>query len=182
MGLGEWKRCRAGGLGRTIFLGAKTRLTNAYPSMSGKQRHLATQRVYLIGLLLAAGLFVLHTWVMFETGWVLTHHAAQLTKGAEAHVFGPLIILAAFFILFFTHLFEAAAWAMLFWRMKEFSTFSESLYFTGTSITALGYGDVLLRHPWRVLGPIMAINGLLMFGCSTAFLFLIIQKIWATLL
>ncbi|OJV03006.1 MAG: hypothetical protein BGO12_23785 [Verrucomicrobia bacterium 61-8] len=149
--------------------------------MSEKPRRLPTHKVYLFGLLLAAGLFAMHTWVIFEMGWVLMHHAARITKGPEAHVFGPLIILVAFFILFLTHLAEAAAWALLFWRMKEFPTFSESLYFTGTSITALGYGDLVLRPPWRVLGPIMAINGLLMFGCSTAFLFLIIQKIWVSL-
>lgn len=149
--------------------------------MTERRRHFSTKQVYLFGLLLAAGLFVMHTWVMFETGWVLTHHAARLSHGPEAHVFGPIIILAAFFVLFITHLLEAGAWALLFWRMKEFPSFSESLYFTGTSITALGYGDLVLRPPWRVLGPIMAINGLLMFGCSTAFLFLIIQKIWTTL-
>lgn len=35
----------------------------------------------------------------------------------------------------------------------------------------LGYGDIVLR-------PLMATNGLLMFGCSTAFLFSVIQHIW----
>ena len=42
----------------------------------------------------------------------------------------------------------------------------------------LGYGDVVLKKPWRSLGPISAINGLLTFGCSTAFLFLVLQSIW----
>ncbi|GAT33861.1 ion channel [Terrimicrobium sacchariphilum] len=149
--------------------------------MSKERKRHTVQQVYFIGLLLAAGLFAMHTWIMFEMGWVLVHHAGNITRGEEAHIAGPLIILTAFFILFITHLAEAGAWALLFWRMKEFPTFSESLYFTGTSITALGYGDIVLRPPWRVLGPIMAINGLLMFGCSTAFLFLIIQRIWATL-
>jgi hypothetical protein len=41
----------------------------------------------------------------------------------------------------------------------------------------LGYGDVVLQPPWRILGPSVAISGTLMFGCSTAFLFLILQKV-----
>ena len=52
------------------------------------------------------------------------------------------------------------------------------LVFRGTSHTTLGYGDLVLKKPWRSLGPISAINGLLTFGCSTAFLFLVLQNIW----
>jgi hypothetical protein len=46
-------------------------------------------------------------------------------------------------------------------------------------LTALGYGDLVLRAPWQRLGPVMATNGILMYGCSTAFLFLIIQRVWS---
>jgi hypothetical protein len=46
------------------------------------------------------------------------------------------------------------------------------------AITALGYGYVVLPPPWRILGPLVAISGTLMFGCSTAFLFLVLQKVW----
>jgi hypothetical protein len=45
-------------------------------------------------------------------------------------------------------------------------------------MTTLGYGDVVLPPPWRNLGPLMAVSGLLMFGCSTAFLFVVIQEVW----
>jgi hypothetical protein len=42
----------------------------------------------------------------------------------------------------------------------------------------VGYGDLVLPAPWRLLGPLASINGTLMFGCSTAFLFLVLQNIW----
>ncbi|WP_332408375.1 ion channel, partial [Vibrio metschnikovii] len=51
-------------------------------------------------------------------------------------------------------------------------------YFVGTSISTLGYGDVVLTKPWRQIGPIIAIAGVLKFGCSTAFLFFVIQTVW----
>ena len=48
---------------------------------------------------------------------------------------------------------------------------TEGIYFTAASITTLGYGDILLKHPWRHLGTLIAITGVLMFGCSAAFCF-----------
>jgi len=50
--------------------------------------------------------------------------------------------------------------------------------FSATSVTTLGYGDIVLPKPWRQLGPLIAIHGVLLFGCSTAFLFVILQRVW----
>jgi len=138
------------------------------------------RRVYFIGIALAAALFAFHTWVIFETALLIKLTAADAIRVVGVHVAGPLLILASFFILFITHLLEAAVWALLFWKIRQFPTFGEGMYFAGTSLTALGYGDIVLRAPWRGLGPLMATNGLLMFGCSTAFLFFVIQHIWST--
>ena len=44
--------------------------------------------------------------------------------------------------------------------------------------TTLGYGDILLKYPWRHLGTLIAITGVLMFGCSTAFLFVVLHEVW----
>jgi voltage-gated potassium channel Kch len=59
------------------------------------------------------------------------------------------------------------------------SGFGEGLYFTIATVTTLGYGDVTLPPPWRQLGPGLAIVGMLMFGCSAAFLFVVMQGVWA---
>jgi hypothetical protein len=134
--------------------------------------------VYLIGILLATGLFAVHTMILFETAYVITSLAEPAKTEFGVHVAGPALILAAFMILFMTHFLEAAAWAVFFWKRNLIESFGKAIYFTGTSLTALGYGDVVLVPPWRGLGPIMATNGILMFGCSTAFLFFAIQRVW----
>lgn len=138
-------------------------------------------RIYAGGALLALLLFIVHTFVIFETAFLISLAVEPAVNILGLHAAGPLLILACFSVLFLTHLLEGAAWALLFWKARQFPNFGESLYFAGTSMTALGYGDVVLRPPWRALGPIMAINGILMFGCSTAFLFFVIQKIWRIL-
>lgn len=140
--------------------------------------HPRLRNLYVGGALLALALFAAHTMIIFETAFLVSHTVEPLVNFLGIHTAGPLIILACFFILFVTHLLEGLAWALLFWKTKLFPNLGESLYFAGTSISALGYGDIVLRPPWRALGPIMAINGILMFGCSTAFLFFVIQKIW----
>ena len=45
------------------------------------------------------------------------------------------------------------------------------LYFAFVSYTTLGYGDVLAARAWRLLGPAAAMNGVLLFGWSTAVIF-----------
>jgi hypothetical protein len=41
----------------------------------------------------------------------------------------------------------------------------------------LGYGDVLLTPSWRLLGPLEATNGALVFGVSAAMVFAVIQRL-----
>jgi Ion channel len=79
---------------------------------------------------------------------------------------------------FAAHIAETAIWAVFFWKSGQLGSFADGWYFAGVSHTTLGYGDVVLQKPWRSLGPICAINGLLTFGCSTAFFFLLLQSIW----
>jgi len=136
------------------------------------------RHVISLALTLAAGIFFFHTSVLFEVARHLIAANAWLTEKFGTATSGKAIVLASFFVLFITHVVEAAAWGLFLWRKGLIPTFTEGVYFSATSITALGYGDVLLPDPWRILGPLVAISGILMFGCSTAFLFLILQKVW----
>jgi hypothetical protein len=136
------------------------------------------RRVYGMALVLVAGIFFFHTSVLFEVALHLIAAHTWLTSNYGAATAGKTAILVSFFALFMTHFVEAAAWGLFLWRKGLISTFTEGVYFSATAITALGYGDVVLPPPWRMVGPLVAISGILMFGCSTAFLFLILQKVW----
>jgi hypothetical protein len=136
------------------------------------------RHVYSMALALAAGVFFFHTSVLFEVARHLIAANAWLAEKYGPATAGKVIVLVSFFALFITHVLEAATWGLFLWRKGLIATFTEGVYFSATSTTALGYGDVLLPRPWRMLGPLVAISGILMFGCSTAFLFLILQKVW----
>ncbi|MBT8768269.1 potassium channel family protein [Metapseudomonas boanensis] len=63
---------------------------------------------------------------------------------------------------------QMAIWALLFWFLGEFGQFATALYHSGVNFATLGYGDIVMSETWRLLGPLEAANGILMFGVSTA--------------
>lgn len=61
-------------------------------------------------------------------------------------------------------------WAALYMSLDLFEQFEPALYFSIASFTTVGYGDVVLDAPWRLLAGMTATHGLLTFGLFTAFL------------
>ena len=78
------------------------------------------------------------------------------------------------------HLLEIALWAGVFVACGQFPTFEDAFYFSAESYTSLGYGDLVPTGRWRLLGPLEAINGLLLFGVSTAAVFAVLSRLLAS--
>ena len=53
---------------------------------------------------------------------------------------------------------------------------ADQLYFAFVNFTTLGYGDVLPVPDWRLLGPMTAMDGVLLFGWSTAVIFEVLRQ------
>ena len=53
-----------------------------------------------------------------------------------------------------------------------------AFYFSMVTFTTLGYGDVVLTGKWRTLASIQAANGVIVFGWTTAMLFVFIQRVY----
>jgi hypothetical protein len=87
------------------------------------------------------------------------------------------IVALAISIALVAHLAEIAVWAVLFLVCGEFSDFGNAYYHSAVNYTTLGYGDVIMTPSWRMLGPLEAANGMLMFGVSTAIIFAVIQRL-----
>ena len=81
-----------------------------------------------------------------------------------------MLLALATLVIIAIHTIEAWAWALLFYRLGEFTDLSNALYFSVVTSTTLGYGDVTLSETWRLLGTFEAMGGLILFGASTAFL------------
>lgn len=61
-------------------------------------------------------------------------------------------------------------WAGIFIWLDVFTEIEPAVYFSLVTMTTLGYGDITLDQQWRVLSGLTAVNGLLLFGLTTAFL------------
>jgi hypothetical protein len=75
------------------------------------------------------------------------------------------------------HLAQIAIWACVLVVVGENSTFEEAFYSSAQNYTALGFGDTIHSQRWRLLGPMEAINGLLLFGISTATMFAVMSRL-----
>ncbi len=80
-------------------------------------------------------------------------------------------------VLAAAHLIVVALWAVAYLACEEISAFERAFYFSAQNYTALGYGDIVLSERWRLLGPLEAVNGLLLFGLSTAVMFAALSRL-----
>jgi hypothetical protein len=87
------------------------------------------------------------------------------------------IVSVAISIALVAHLLEIGVWAMLFMLCREFPAFATAYYHSAVNYTTLGYGDLIMTPPWRLLGPLEAATGMLMFGVSTAVIFAVMQRL-----
>jgi hypothetical protein len=90
------------------------------------------------------------------------------------------VMTLVFLVTALMHLFQIALWAVVILLCGETSTFENAFYGSAQNYTALGYGDFILSGRWRLLGPLEAINGLLLFGLSTAVMFAVMSRLIAT--
>jgi hypothetical protein len=75
------------------------------------------------------------------------------------------------------HLTQIALWAIAYLLVGDISDFGTAFYYSAENYTALGYGDIVLSARWRLLGPLEAINGLLLFGLSSGIMFAVMSRL-----
>ena len=75
------------------------------------------------------------------------------------------------------HVMEVGVWAWFYRLSRCFSDAESALYFSASTYTSVGYGDLLLPIRWRILGPIESLTGILMCGLSASAFFALISRI-----
>jgi len=78
------------------------------------------------------------------------------------------------------HLIEMAVWGELFIICGEFKDFGTAFYHSAVNYTTLGYGELVMTASWRLLGPLEATNGMILFGVTIALIFTVILRLAET--
>ncbi len=79
-----------------------------------------------------------------------------------------MVINSVMLLLLLGTIAQISIWAVVFMLVGEFGTFADAVYHSGVNFATLGYGDIVMTERNRLLGPLEAVNGVLMIGVSTA--------------
>jgi hypothetical protein len=134
-------------------------------------------RVLIAAFIIVAICVVIHiVGIVVLAEWLLDRRSES--KGRSEMMHYTLLLIMVFAIIILLHLTETAIWAAFYYSWNLFPDFETSFYFSLTSYTTIGYGDVVLPQKWRWLGGIEGISGVLLCGLSTAYIFVVLNSLF----
>jgi hypothetical protein len=136
-------------------------------------------RGLIASVILISLCLMIHTFGLVLLADWLIRHAPKLKQRFSIRR-SSLLLIAVFAVITVQHLVETFVWAAFYDWWGHFSDFETSWYFSMGSYTTIGYGDVVLPAKWRMLGGLEGINGVLLCGMSTAFLFAVVHQMFAS--
>jgi hypothetical protein len=86
------------------------------------------------------------------------------------------VLIGTVSVLLVAHIAEVITWSLAYGILGAAPPESDNLYFAFVNYTTLGYGDIVPMERWRLLGPITAMNGVLLFGWSAAVIFEVLTR------
>ena len=131
-------------------------------------------RQFLAGFPISICNIVIHALVM--TAVVRVVQIARVTHRLRPTAHMIAVMIATVSVLMFAHAAEVIVWSLAYAAIDVAPAGADVLYFAFVNYTTLGYGDVVPVERWRLIGPITAMNGMLVFGWSTAVIFEVLRR------
>jgi hypothetical protein len=85
------------------------------------------------------------------------------------------VMIAVVSVLMIAHTCEVVIWSLAYALVDAAPAGADWMYFAFVNFATLGYGDIVPVPDWRLLGPMTAMNGALLFGWSTAVMFEVLR-------
>lgn len=133
------------------------------------------------GLSLVALTIIIHA-----TGIVLMALAGvrirvRMESHQSRHVLAMMIGLVGVTGLFLAalHGIEAALWAVAYRWLGALDSLADAILYSVDSISTRGASGLMLERHWRMMGALEAMDGMLLFGISTAYIFTVMQIYWS---
>jgi ion channel len=129
---------------------------------------------FLVGGGVAVVNIAIHALVM--TTVVGVAQAASVKVRSHPSLYLTAVMIPTVSVLMVTHALEVIVWSFAYSIVDAAPPGTDLVYFAFVNYATLGYGDVIPVAQWRLLGPITAMNGALLFGWSTAVIFEVLRK------
>jgi voltage-gated potassium channel len=163
---------------RAFFLSIQDRVLSTCTSLSrrlaGQQRSEPMAFVRQVG---AAVVLVTLTLSLQSAGmatfihWTRAYFARAIYRIGLLH--SAVLLVRFTTVIFVLHMAQILLWAG-FYRWNCFPSWQSAFYFSTTSYSTVGYGDLVLPRMWQTLGPVESVTGVLMCGLSVSLLFAIV--------
>lgn len=89
-----------------------------------------------------------------------------------------LLLIITVLGVFMAHIVQIWLWAFFYLGTEALPDLEAALYFSASSFTTVGFGDLVLDKQWRLMSAFEAANGFILFGWSTAFIFEVMSKLY----
>jgi hypothetical protein len=135
-------------------------------------------RQLLVGIAVSACNIAIHAIVMAAVLWVarLAHRRAMSRQSLRL----VAVMIATVSVLMAAHIAEVVVWSLAYIMVGAAPPGADFIYFAFVNYTTLGYGDVIPIERWQLLGPMTAMNGVLLFGWSTAVIYAVLRRTMVT--
>jgi hypothetical protein len=138
---------------------------------------------WLWGLPLIALTLVIHVAAIIAVAVLLTHHklsAEQRRLGRRDTALLAIVTIGAIgLLLAVVHGLEAMVWAAAYLLLGAMDTLADAVLYSLDSMTTRGSPGLGLAGQWKLMGALESVNGVLLFGLSTAFLAAVINRLWS---
>ena len=129
---------------------------------------------FVVGTLVSVINIGIHALVTVIAVTIARSAVPRHTSRPRLHLMSVMIAIAA--VLKIAHMLEILTWAATYHVVRAADADADILYFAFVNYTTLGYGDITPVREWRLIGPLTAMNGALLFGWSAAILFEVLLK------
>ena len=136
-------------------------------------------RQFLVGSFISVCNIAIHAFLMAAVIWAARVTGAITTSRQAFRLI--IVMIATVSLLMAAHFAEVLVWALTYAIVGAAPKGAGLIYFAFVNYTTLGYGDVTPVERWHLLGPMTAMNGVLMFGWSTAVIFEVLRRTMAAL-
>jgi hypothetical protein len=106
-------------------------------------------------------------------GVLSVSHAGRNFTVRFAAVMGATALLATVL-----HGIEGAIWAVAYRILTALPDNRSAILYSLSAMTTYGHANLFLENRWQLMGALEALDGMLLFGITTAFLFALIQRVW----
>ena len=130
-------------------------------------------RQYLVGAAASVCNISIHALVMVAVIRVARTADELATSHQSLRLIAVMIATVTVFMI--AHLAEVLVWSLIYATVSAAPAGTDLVYFAFVNYTTLGYGDVTPVERWHLLGPMTAMNGVLLFGWSTAVIFEVLR-------